>query len=137
MMNVTYAVENIMSEDIVSVDGSAPLGDAMKLMLKKDIGSVIVSRDGEKVGILTERDVLRQCCLFPDCIDKSVGDVMSAPLIVIEGDAPIGKAADLMAEKKIRRLPVVVDGKVRGVITERDLMRATLDVFNKLSDAWF
>ncbi len=136
-MKVTYAVENIMTKDVVVVDGAASLGDAMKLMLEKNIGSVIVARDGEKAGILTERDVLRQCCLFPDCIDKSVGEVMSAPLIVIEGEAPIGKAADLMAEKKIRRLLVNVDGTIRGIVTERDLMRATLDVFNKLSDAWF
>ncbi len=136
-MKVTYAVENIMTRDIAVVDGAAALGDAMKLMLEKDIGSVIVARDEEMVGILTERDVLRHCCLFPGCVDKKIGDVMSAPLVVIESDAPIGKAADLMAEKKIRRVLVTEDGKIRGIVTERDLMRATLDVFNKLSDAWF
>ncbi len=136
-MKVTYAVENIMTRDVAMVDGGASLGDAMKLMLEKNIGSVIVARDGEKAGILTERDVLRQCCLFPDCVEKRAGDVMSEPLIVIEGEAPIGKAADLMAEKRIRRLLVRVEGEIRGIVTERDLMRATLDVFNKLSDAWF
>ena len=135
-MKVTYAIGNIMSQQIVSVDVVATLGDAMQQMVDNEIGSVVVIRENEIAGILTERDVLKCFCTDPHAAAIQVGDVMSHPPITIDETAAIGQAADLMAEKKIRRLLVTTTGNVCGIVTERDLMRATLDVFNKLSDAW-
>jgi len=134
-MRVTYAVKNSMTKDIVSMESAASVNAAMNLMAQKNIGSVLVTRDGEMVGILTERDVLLKCCPDNQCSTMKIGDIMSSPLITIDGDAAIGEAADLMAEKKIRRLLVTMHGKIQGIITERDVMRATLDVFKTLSEA--
>jgi CBS domain-containing protein len=64
-----------------------------------------------------------------------VEEVMSHPLITIDGHSAIGKAADLMAERRVRRLLVTLDGSIRGIVTERDIMRATLYVFKTLADA--
>ena len=135
-MKIRYAVSSVMSKDIVSIDATATLSLATKLMVENDIGSLVVTEGHEMIGILTERDVLKQFCFDPECASMKVGDVMSSPLITIDSDAAIGQAADLMAERKIRRLLVTDEGEIRGIITERDLMRATLDVFRKLSDAW-
>jgi len=135
-MGVTYAVRNIMTKEIVSLPATAALMEAMQLMVAKEIGSVVAVQGDQMVGILTERDVLKCFCSDPLCGDQKIQDVMSSPLITIEGTAPIGQAADVMATRKIRRLMVAEQGSVQGIITERDLMRATLDVFNKLSDAW-
>jgi CBS domain-containing protein len=88
------------------------------------------------VGIVTERDILRKLVEADEYKTLKVSDVMSSPLITIDGQAAIGEAADLITEKGIRRLLVTIDGKIRGIITERDIIRATLDVFGKLSDAW-
>ncbi|MCF8063589.1 MAG: CBS domain-containing protein [Deltaproteobacteria bacterium] len=134
-MAVTYAVENIMSENLVTVDTRASLSDAMRLMVEKDIGSVIATRDGRMEGILTERDVLKKFCFDASCATAKVEEVMSSPLVTIDGRAAIGQAADLMAGKKIRRLLVTKDGAVRGIVTERDVMRATIYVFKTLADA--
>ncbi len=135
-MRVTYAVRNIMTNDIVSVEATANVSEALSLMVEKDIGSVAVTREGKMVGIVTERDVLRKCCPVTQCTVMAVGDIMSSPLITIGVDAAIGEAADLMAQKKIRRLLVTKDGEIQGIITERDVMRATLDVFKTLSEAF-
>jgi CBS domain-containing protein len=135
-MSVTYAVGNIMTENIICMDAAVRMADAMKLMVSKEIGSVVVTRDDDMVGIVTERDVLKRLCDDPQGAAEPVGSVMSSPLITIDWNAAIGLAADKMAEKRIRRLLVTEDGKIRGIITERDLMRATIDVFKKLSDAW-
>ena len=135
-MKLGYAVSGFMSEDIVSLEITETLGDAAKLMVDKEIGSVVVTDGSDMVGILTERDVLKKFCFDARCADLKVGEVMSGPLVTIDGKASIGQAADLMAEKKIRRLLVTVEDRIRGIITERDVMRATLDVFKKLSDAW-
>ena len=135
-MKVGYAVDSIMTKDIVTVGADAPLTHAIKTMVEKNIGSVLVTEEGSMVGIVTERDILRRLGRESPYTTLRVEDVMSSPLFTIEGDAAIGEAADRMAEKNIRRLLVTEKGEIRGIITERDIIRATLDVFRKLSDAW-
>jgi CBS domain-containing protein len=135
-MKIGYAVGSIMTKDIVSVEADAPLARAIKTMVEKNIGSVVVIRDDSMIGIVTERDILKKLVLNHDSMDLKVGDVMSSPLLTIDSHAALGEAADLMAEKNVRRLLVTENGRIRGIITERDIMRATLDVFKKLSDAW-
>jgi CBS domain-containing protein len=133
-MRVTYAIRNIMTRDIISVESTASVKEAMDLMVEKDIGSVVVTRNGKMVGFLTERDVLKKCCPTTQCSVMKARDIMSSPLVTINADAAIGEAADLMAQNKIRRLLVTEEGEIQGIITERDVMRATLDVFRVLSE---
>lgn len=135
-MQLTYAVSNIMTENIVSVNADASLDEAIKAMVENNIGSVLVASQGKMVGILTERDVLKHFYHVPGNTGQNVVTIMSSPLVAVEGSAAIGEAADLMAQKRVRRLLVTEKGIIRGIVTERDLMRATLDVFNKLFDAW-
>ena len=135
-MRVGYALRNMMTPVIITLDAEASLGEAMRLMVEKDIGSVVVTREDKMVGIITERDVVKKICVDHECALMKVGDVMSSPLVTIDGGATLGEAADKMAIKKIRRLLVTEEGEIAGLVTERDIMRATLDVFRKLSNAW-
>ena len=135
-MRVSYAVRNMMTKDIVSVEGTTAINEALNLMVEKNIGSVVVTRDGEIVGIMTERDIVRKCCPVNQCTVMKAEEIMSSPLVTIDAGAAIGEAADLMAQRKIRRLLVTEEGKIRGIITERDVLRATLDVFKTLSEAF-
>jgi CBS domain-containing protein len=135
-MKVGYAVSSIMKKDIVSVEADAPLIHAIKSMVEKNIGSVLVTAGRSMVGIVTERDILKKLVLGNENTALKVGDLMSKPLLTIDSDAPIGEAADLMARRNIRRLLVTEHGIIQGIITERDVIKATLDVFRKLSDAW-
>jgi CBS domain-containing protein len=132
-MKVTYAVKDIMAKKIVTVESTVDVGDAIKLMAERNIGSVVVTRDGEMVGILTERDVLKKCYAPGQYTAMKAGEVMSEPLITIRGDAAIGDAADLMAEKNARRLLVTENDKIQGIISQRDVMEATQYVFKVLS----
>ena len=135
-MKVTYTIDNIMTQEIVTVDVNETVADAMQLMVAYEIGSVAVIRQEEFVGVVTERDILKCFNQDPQAAGRRIERIMSQPPIVIDATATIGQAADLMAEKHIRRLLVTSDGSVCGIITERDLMQATIDVFNQLSDAW-
>jgi len=135
-MRVGYALRNMMTPVIITLDAEASLGEAMRLMVEKDIGSVVVTREDKMVGIITERDVVKKICVDHECALMKVADVMSSPLVTIDGGATLGEAADKMAAKKIRRLLVTEEGEIAGLVTERDIMRATLDVFRKLSNAW-
>lgn len=135
-MNISYAIENFMTRDIVTVEQNSTVRQAIERMVEKNIGSVVITRGREKVGIMTERDVLKKLCFDSQCAEKKVAEVMSSPLVTIDGKATIGRAADLMVEKGIRRLLVTKDGRIEGIITERDVMKATLEVFKILSDSW-
>lgn len=134
-LRILYRVKGIMTEEIVSVKSDTNVNEAIRVMTENDIGSVAVTKNGEIVGILTERDVLKKCCPDTQCTLMKAEDVMSSPLVTIDANAAIGQAADLMADRKIRRLFVTDAGKIRGIITERDVMRGTLDVFKRLSEA--
>lgn len=134
-MAVTYEIGHVMTPNIETIDIAARLSDAAKLMVKKEIGSLGVAEKGKLVGIVTERDILK-CYASKDAAeDIPVGSVMGSPLITVESGAAIGHAADIMAKNRIRRLLVTKAGRMVGIVTERDIMRATLDVFNKLADA--
>jgi CBS domain-containing protein len=122
-----------MTEKLITVDVQTTANDAIKLMVEKDIGSVVVTEKGKPVGIVTERDILKKCCLNAACQRVKVGEIMSKPLITVDANTPIGAAVELMVEKNIRRLLVTEDGEVKGIVTQKDLMRGTLDAFHTIA----
>ena len=119
-----------MTKNIISVKNDALVVEAASVMVKNDIGSVVVTKDGNPVGIVTEKDIVKECCARRLCGgDLRVEEIMSAPLITIDADASLGEAALLMSDNKIRRLLVTEKGKIVGIITEKDVLRGTLSYF--------
>lgn len=129
-MGIVFAVRHIMTKNIISVKNDALVVEAASVMVKNDIGSVVVTKDGNPVGIVTEKDIVKECCARRLCGgDLRVEEIMSAPLITIDADASLGEAALLMSDNKIRRLLVTEKGKIVGIITEKDVLRGTLSYF--------
>ena len=136
-MKFPYAVHNIMTSDLITVVEDQPIEAAIKVMVAKEIGSVVViTDDGQFAGILTERDIIKHLSRSSLATAVAIKNIMSRPLITIDSEEALGHAADVMTANRIRRLLVTKDDQIVGIVTERDLMRATLDVFKKLSDAW-
>ncbi|MBW1689712.1 MAG: CBS domain-containing protein [Deltaproteobacteria bacterium] len=130
----TLTVRNVMTADIATVKTTDPVSAAIELMTANDIGSVIVTDDGKPVGILTERDILKRVCPEHLCIKGvTVGEIMSAPLVHIKADAGLGQASSLMAVKDVRRLLVMDRQKVVGIVTQKDVLRGTLEIFTSLA----
>jgi len=133
-MTITTTVGDIMTKDIISVKTTDQAIVAIEVMTKNDIGSVVVTEGGKPVGILTERDIMKRVCPEKLCTRAvKAGEVMSKPLITIEADARLGEAALLMTQKDVRRLLVTDKGKVVGIITQKDVMRGTLETFMVLA----
>jgi len=133
VMGIVFAVRHIMTKNIISVKNTASVVEAASVMVKNDIGYVVVTKDGKPVGILTERDILKKCCPGKLCgEDLKVVEIMSSPLITIEANASLGEAAMLMTDNKIRRLLVTEKGKIVGIITEKDVLRGTLSYFESV-----
>lgn len=129
-MTIKYAIKHLTSKPLITIDKAASAQKAVEVMLDHNVGCVVVTQKDKPVGIVTERDVLRKGELFEDSFE--VGTLMSMPLITIDAEAPIGKAAELMIVHKIRRLLVEENGEIVGIVTQRDLMRGTLDVFHAI-----
>lgn len=128
------AVKHAMDTNIVSVDAKTAALDAIRLMVEKNVWSLVITRNGKFVGVMTERDFLRRC-VKPglDATKTPVEILMSSPLLTIEADAPLGDAMRTMTEKDVRRLYVVQQGRIIGRITQTGLMHKTLEVFLALS----
>jgi CBS domain-containing protein len=129
---VVYAVRHVTSKPLITVDGQTSAQDAIKLMIEKDVGALVVTEKGKPAGIVTERDVLRKCCPKASCMEIKIREMMSKPLVTVDGETPIGKAIEIMVNKKIRRLLVTEGEKIVGIVTQKDLMRGTLEAFRAL-----
>ena len=117
-----------MSKTVETVKPKEPLKLALSKMVRRNIGSVIVIDGGRPVGIVTERDISRKVAKGLKSLNTQVMRVMTRKLIVASPDMPIQSAVRLMLENGIRRIPVVENEKLVGVVTERDLLHWVLQV---------
>lgn len=117
-------VLEVMTQDPVTVGPDATVADAARVMRQKGIGSVIVVEDGRPSGILTERDIVTKVAAEnKQSANVRVKEIMTSPVISVHPHEEVAEAAKLMAKKGIRRLPVVKDGRLIGMITENDILR--------------
>jgi len=131
---VNESVRTIMTPRPETLPKDARIIDALELIVGKKIGGLpIVDADGILLGILTERDVLRM--LAAEHSPLHVEDVMSSSLRVIAPDSPIGTATRDMTKYRFRRLPVVSDDVLFGIITATDIMRylGSREVFSRIT----
>ena len=117
-------VEDVMVDEVITIDADATVHKAVRLMNKHEIGCVVVVLKGKPVGIITERDMLKR--VLAKSVDPEkikVSDIMSAPLILGKPKMEIENAVRLMFKTKIKKLPVVHRGKLIGLVTLTDLTR--------------
>jgi len=115
-------VKDIMTKAIISVDSSTTLFQVAKMMEQGGIGAILVKKDGTTSGIITDRDYAIKVAVDKLPMDTQVENVASFPLVTISQNDSIIVAASLMSSKKIRKLAVVEDGNVIGIITSTDLV---------------
>jgi len=123
-----------MDSNIPLVDAGATVADALKTMVQREVWSVVITKKGLPLGVVTDHDILRKCInkgFSPSQV--KVEEIMSSPLILIDADATVGEAMSKMVEKDIRRLYIVEKGKIVGRITEKSVLRNTLSVMLSLS----
>ena len=124
MEKITLGVRELMTENLVSVDTNEKVMYVAKLMDEKGISSVLAERNGDLVGIITDRDIItRVVAKGLDAVKVRVGEVLSSPLITINEDASVEEAAKKMAEHHVRRLVVERDHQQVGIVAESDMIR--------------
>ena len=115
-------VRDAMTEDPRSIGASASVVEAARLMREGHIGSLPVTEDERLVGMITDRDITTRVVAESAAPETtSVGDVYSRDLISVEPDHDLDEALELMARHQVRRLPVVEDGRLVGVVAQADI----------------
>ncbi|MFL6367455.1 MAG: cyclic nucleotide-binding/CBS domain-containing protein [Nitrososphaeraceae archaeon] len=113
-----------MTKDIVTIDEGETALEAARIMSQKGISSLIVVKDEVPKGIITERDFIKKICAKQLEISQvKITSIMSRIRTVADPDTPIEVAVQRMANRGIRRLPIMQEGKVVGIITVTDLAR--------------
>lgn len=116
-------VREVMTPTPVALPLDCNLVEAARTMRECDIGNVIVMEDGHACGIVTDRDItIRATAESKDPRTTPLADVCSRQLVTVRADQPVGEAVRLMRAYALRRLPVVEDGKVVGIVSLGDLM---------------
>ena len=115
-------VRDAMTEDPRSIGQSASVVEAAQLMREEDIGSLPITSDAKLVGMITDRDITtRVVAAAADLNTTSVADVYSRDIVSVEPDNDLEEALRLMARHQVRRLPVVENGKLVGIVAQADI----------------
>jgi len=122
---MSLKVEDVMVEDVVSVSEKATVREAAGLMEKHEIGCLVVVKNGKPVGIVTETDMVRRVILGPVDPEKTkVRKIMSRPLVVGNPQMDVDEASKIMRNRKIKKLPVIENGRLVGLVTTTDIVRS-------------
>ncbi|HEY1583753.1 MAG TPA: CBS domain-containing protein [Chthoniobacterales bacterium] len=129
-MDVSGTIEKILcqkSDEIWSVSPDATVYDAIALMAEKNVGALLVMEDGRLAGIVSERDYSRKVMLRGKTSRSSiVREIMTTELTTAHPRETVEECLRFMTEKRIRHLPVVADGSLRGVISIGDLVKEVI-----------
>ena len=118
----TITIADIMTKSVISVDSSMTINETAKMMEDAKVGAVIIMENNTPVGIVTDRDFAVKVASHAYEISSSIKRIMSSPLLSINSDESVRNAADLMYERRVRKLPVLNDDKVVGIITATDIV---------------
>ncbi|HZV17121.1 MAG TPA: CBS domain-containing protein [Sphingobium sp.] len=114
--------------EIITAGKGDKVAAVVALLAGRRIGCVPIVEDGRVLGLFSERDVIYG--LQRDgaaLLDKTVGEVMTAPAVTIEPETPILSALSLMTQRRVRHLPIVEDGKLIGFVSIGDLVKSRMD----------
>jgi CBS domain-containing protein len=114
--------------EVWSVDADQPVLEAIQIMADRRVGALPVTRGGELVGVVSERDYARKVILLGrSSAETPVWQIMSSPVVSVAPGDSVKRCMELMTERRIRHLPVVENGDMVGMISIGDLVRAVIE----------
>lgn len=115
-------VRDVMNKNVVVAEPEITVKEAAGIMSQHHIGSLVILKDKKIIGIITERNILVAVAQGKDAELTTVEEIMSKNVITIAPDKTIEEAVNLMVEHKVKKLPVVDDDKLIGIITASDII---------------
>jgi len=110
--------------DVLKIEASATVFDAIKKIVEHNVGSILVTRGGDVIGIMTERDYLRKIAILGRTShDTLVEQIMTTPLVYVTPETTVEESMAIMTDRRIRHLPVVENDEVIAVVSIGDLVK--------------
>ena len=126
-MTIATILQNKGSE-VATIGAEAPVSDAVAILGERRIGALPVVEDGRVAGIMSERDIVY--CLKdhgPEVLSWPVSRVMTSPAITADPDTSVLTALAMMTQRRIRHLPVIVNGEIHGIVSIGDLVKHRIE----------
>jgi len=118
----TDLIQANMTTNVETAKPLESLKNALRKIVARNVGSIVVIEENEPVGIITERDISRSVARDNNVLRRKVKNVMSSPLFTIGFTDSVQDGVALMLKHGVRRLPVVKEGKLVGIISQRDVL---------------
>ncbi|NIV44956.1 CBS domain-containing protein [Candidatus Bathyarchaeota archaeon] len=130
---MSLKVEDAMIRDVIAVDATSTVKEAVEIMNEHEIGCLVVIENHRLTGILTERDILKRVlAATKDPKKTKVGEIMTTRVFTVSPETDLEEAARLMFENDVKKLPVVSEGKLVGLVTLTDLARFQPEIIRLL-----
>ncbi|MGN6452268.1 MAG: CBS domain-containing protein [Steroidobacteraceae bacterium] len=113
--------------EVFSIDPGAAVLDAVRMMADRHVGALLVMQGDNLTGIISERDYARKVILLGrSSADTPVRDIMSTPVLTVQPETTVEKCMQIMTEQRVRHLPVAEGGRVVGMVSIGDLVKAVI-----------
>src|SRR5688572_1035976 len=127
-MRISDVIGTKSSKDVITISPDATVRELIRMLSEHNVGALIVSADGAAVdGIVSERDVVRHLLDSDDILDGAVSAIMTVDVATAEPSTSLDEMRVLMTERRIRHVPVVTEGKLTGIISIGDVVKAAMD----------
>ncbi len=127
-MRISDVIGTKSSKSVITIKPDATVRDLIQMLGEHNVGALIVSGDGSAVdGIVSERDVVRHLLDSDDILDGAVSAIMTVDVATAEPSTSLDEMRVLMTERRIRHVPVVTGGKLTGIISIGDVVKAAMD----------
>lgn len=125
-------IKDIMNTDVKTVKPNSNIKEASQSMCENRIGCLVVVKRGRMVGILTERDIIRRVVAEDLVPSKTrVDDIMTTEVVMIEPERDVEDAAEIMTRREIKKLPVISDDRLVGIVTLVDICAVQPEMIKK------
>jgi CBS domain-containing protein len=123
-MTIVRQLLEVKGHDVWSIGPNSSVYDALRMMADKGVGALLVMENDKLVGIISERDYARKVILKGKAsMDTKVNEIMTSTLVTVHPDQTVHECMELMTNKHVRHLPVVLDNKVLGIISIGDVVK--------------
>jgi len=130
-------VKEVMTKNVITIKKNQSVLDVANIYKKYKIGCLVVKENGNCIGIVTERDIIeRTICEKKSPVNTKVEDIMSKKIITIHSLEKLDYAVELMIKNSIKKLPVVKENEIVGIITATDISRARPDLSKRFIESW-
>ena len=130
-------VKEIMTKNVVTIEANNTVFDACKKYKDYKVGCLVVEDNGFCVGIVTERDIIeRTICVKKDPQKTKVSEIMSAGIKTVYALDSVDKAIEIMKQYKFKKLPVISNNDIVGIITVTDISNAKSEMTKRFMETW-